>query len=120
MSKSTWFRFLAGVACILPIANAVIFNIISPSMDHDDAQGLFTFWSLYPGVWGGITVGLIVIGLVISLLLILRILAGKSEPSLRRKAVWILLLVFGNVFVLPIYWFMFLRKSGGVQVGGGS
>ena len=66
---------------------------------------------LYPGLWGGVTLILLAVALAICLVLIIRILLGKSDSIPTHKVRWVLLLLFANVFVLPVYWFKFIKNS---------
>jgi hypothetical protein len=84
---------------------------ISPFIQQEtQPQGLFTFWDLYPGVFGKFTVYTIIIGLIFTLFLVIKIIGNAFVPK-EKKTLWMVLLILGNIFVLPFFWFINIRKQ---------
>jgi len=85
--------------------------IISPFLPQEtQSQGLFTFLDLYPGVFGKITVYTVLIGLIFTLFLVIKVSGNAFVPK-DKKTLWLVLLILGNVIILPFFWLICIRKQ---------
>ncbi len=104
-------KLVYGILSIAPIAIWLLFMFISPFLEQEtQPQGLFTFWDLYPGVFGKITVFAVTIGLIFALFLAFKVFRNAFVPK-EKKILWLCLLVPGNVFILPFFWSIYIRKT---------
>ncbi len=58
------------------------------------------------------------VGIVIALMVLyIREIASWSWATRSRKALWIGLLVVGNVLALPVYWYLYIWRTPQTQPG---
>jgi hypothetical protein len=100
-----------AILSFAPILFWIAFMFVSPFLEEStQPQGLFTFWDLYPGTLGEITVFAILIGLFFSIYLAINVLRGNFAPT-EKKKLWVALLILGNIIVLPFFWTYYIRKK---------
>lgn len=109
MSKSV--KILLGILCISPILFWLIFMFQSPINQQAIPQDrLFEPTDLYSGILGELVIFGIIIGVALSIFFAIKSFMGKGVPE-KQKNLWGVLLLFGNLFVLPFYWFLFIWKA---------
>lgn len=108
---SKLFKLIIGVLFSAPILLWIIFMFISPFIQvKNSSNQLYGIQDLYPGPFGHFVLVLILIGATFGIILGILTFMGKGLPT-NRKNLWGLLLVLGNVFVLPFYWYNILWKE---------
>jgi len=104
-------KLVYGVLSIAPIATWLLFMFFSPFLQLETKSlALFTFWDLYPGAFGKLTMLAVAIGLIFALFLAFKVFQNHYVPK-AKKIQWICLLVLANVFILPFFWSIYIRKS---------
>jgi len=75
-----------GILSITPLTIWLLFLFISPFLPQETpSKGLFTFWDLYPGTFGKITVCAIIVGLIFTLFLVIKVFGGAFVPKKKKK-----------------------------------
>jgi hypothetical protein len=102
--------FLA-LACVGPIVLWVIYMLVSPFLPTDTPPNqLFNAGDLYPGVFGKITLAVVFVGFVTAIIFAVRVMLGRDVPK-GEGTLWGVLLLLGNIIVLPIFWLKFVRQQ---------
>ena len=105
-------HLLLALACVGPIALWVIYMLVSPFLPADaDANQLFSATDLYPGAFGKIILTVVFVGVTTALIFAVRVFNGKDVPK-EQRTMWGVLLIFGNIVVLPFFWLKFVRRGG--------
>jgi len=100
-----------AILSIAPISIWLLFSFISPFIGQDDnSKGLFTIMDLYPGLFGKITVFALFVGFFFAIYLAIKVLQNNFVPK-EKKYLWVFLLVFGSIVILPFFWSFYIRKS---------
>jgi hypothetical protein len=104
-------KIIYAAFSFVPVIIWFLFPILSPVIEPDaQTQGLFTFWDLYPGIFGKITMFAIMSGFAFAMFLSLKVFRNNFVPEEKKKK-WVLLLVAGNIIILPLFWFLYIREK---------
>jgi hypothetical protein len=104
-------KIIYGVFSFVPLIIWFLFPILAPILEPDTQLiGLNTFWDLYPGIFGKITMFAIMTGFAFALFLSLKVYRNNFVPEEKKKK-WVLLLVAGNIIILPVFWYIYIRKQ---------
>lgn len=97
---------LLGVLSIAPLAMLIAVSMLEPWLLHQDLgnRELVSRWADVVRMVSGVTI-------IVTLVVFLTIVHRSSDPRLaNKKALWTSVLLFANVFALPVFWFKFLRR----------
>ena len=109
MKKNTDVTF--AILSIAPISIWLLFSFISPFIGQgDNTKNLYTIMDIYPGLFGKITIFTLFVGFFFAIYLVIKVMRNNFVPK-EKKYLWMFLLVFGSVIVLPFFWSFYIRKS---------
>jgi hypothetical protein len=98
---------LMGVLSIVPLPLLIAVSILEPWLLHRGGLGnreLISGWADTISLACGVIT-------IVVLAVFLAFVYRSADPRLvEKKALWTSVLLFANVFALPIFWFKFLRR----------
>jgi len=99
-------KILLGFLSIVPLPMLIAVSIVEPWLLHKGLgnRELVSGWADIISFTSGV---IIIAMLAVSLAFVYR----STDPRLvDKKALWIGVLMFANVFALPVFWYKFLRR----------
>ncbi len=107
MSKTK--KIVLGIATIWPIIYMVIFFLfifsqifLSPSSQSDPSGGFFLIFILH---------FLTMIWMFVLLFIYIRDVFKNDRVAKDKKALWAVVLFFGNIIAMLIYWYLYIWKE---------
>ena len=100
-------KILLGLLAVLPLAltTAAIWAVYQLLTAQSEAPWNFVF-SIHPLIWLFFNLFLMVLTYGPNIFYIIH--AGRNPDLADRRVIWILLIVFVGVFVMPLYWYLFV------------
>ena len=95
-----------GILSIVPLPMLIAVSILEPWLLHSapGSRELISGWADIISLAGGVIV-------VVMLVFFVAFTYRSTDPRLlEKKALWIGILLFANVFALPVFWFKFVRR----------
>lgn len=104
-------KIIYTVLSLAPLGTWILFSVLTSFSElNNSSHELFTIWDLYPGFLGKLSLAAIFIGFIFSIYMAIKVFNNNFVPK-SNKTIWGILLIFLNVFVLPIFWAIYVRKS---------
>ena len=114
-----WTKVFFGSAIVLPIIYLVVFIVVFWTVFFDlraieDADLEYLFRSLF------VAHTIMMLWLLGLIIIYITHLFKTKRISTEKKPLWAAMLVFGHLFVMPVYWYFYIWRDGDSSTVAGS